>query len=65
MNTPLQIQRALDTITRWVRTLRTLPCEDCGLEPAVRLFLHLRGTEHYLCTACYMSADHDDDYLRN
>jgi hypothetical protein len=64
MNNDLQIQRALEIITRWIHTLRTPLCEDCGFEPAVRTFLHLRGTEHRLCTECYMSADHDDDYLQ-
>jgi len=66
MEDELQIQRelyALETIGRWIRKLRKLPCEDCQVEPAVRVFLHLRGTEHRLCIGCYLSADHEDDYL--
>lgn len=39
-------------------------CEDCQVEPAVCVFLHLRGTEHSLCASCYLAADHEDDYPR-
>lgn len=55
---------ALNIITRWIRTLRILPCEDCQVEPATRLFLHLRGTEHWLCPDCFLAADHEDNYLQ-
>ena len=54
--------RALATITRWIRRLRK-PCEDCGSKPGVCTFLHLRGTLHKLCEDCFVSADHEDDYL--
>ncbi len=38
-------------------------CDDCGETPATTRFLHLTKGEFFLCETCWLSADHEEDYL--
>ena len=39
------------------------PCDDCGVNEARCLFLHLDGRRFHLCSMCWSAADHEPDYL--
>lgn len=37
-------------------------CQDCRHELVTSRFLHLDGTSYFLCSDCFVAADHEDDY---
>lgn len=37
-------------------------CQDCRYELVTARFLHLNGTDYFLCNSCFYAADHEDDY---
>jgi hypothetical protein len=40
-------------------------CDDCCKNQAKKQFLHLTKGEFSLCDDCWLSADHEEDYLEN
>jgi hypothetical protein len=38
-------------------------CQDCEKKDATNRFCHLDGRSFSLCSTCWQSADHEDDYL--